>query len=623
MKTNKKSLRGPVLAVVFLLAVFLGVRWFVVTKRPPGSMTVVEAQAMDMQAMRAPIGVFPVETDHALVRRVGGAETFPATVVALSDEDVVARVDGLLQQVLVYPGDRVVRGQLLARLRADELSSKALAESLAAQAMDSSARRATQSVTEANSAVRKAEFEVESAQAAIETARSDVAAAEAEVEVGRQMVEESEGMRKEAAAQLNYAQINYEREKQLHAAGAVSRDSLDQARRNLDEAQARLDQAGAQKRRAQGELGAATARRNSAANMVKQAESMKRAASAALEEARAGAAGAAEEAAAMRSQASSARASARASGTLSSYTELRATDDGVVTERLVSPGTPVMAGETVLKVKTDRELRIQSDLPQRLAGSVRAGSQVRATVNGRTLDARVTSVFPFVEGSTRSFRIEAKIANPGYAIQAGSFAEVEVVTSTPVLALSVRREALKSAGDGSHYVWVVKVGKAVDDKQAVYTCTMHPQIEQKGPGLCPICKMDLVPKDATGNVRVERRGVKVGARDSRYVAILGGLAEGEEVTVAGDDELFPGSAVKIVSGTESAPTDQVEDKGQGTVPPEKDQSRHSTMEGHEGHVHGPEDKFTCPTHPEVHKPATGSCPICKMDLVPITDEDRQ
>lgn len=28
----------------------------------------------------------------------------------------------------------------------------------------------------------------------------------------------------------------------------------------------------------------------------------------------------------------------------------------------------------------------------------------------------------------------------------------------------------------------------------IYTCPMHPQIQQPGPGQCPICKMDLVPK---------------------------------------------------------------------------------------------------------------------------------
>lgn len=31
-----------------------------------------------------------------------------------------------------------------------------------------------------------------------------------------------------------------------------------------------------------------------------------------------------------------------------------------------------------------------------------------------------------------------------------------------------------------------------------YTCPMHPQIVQEGPGACPICGMDLVPVDQTG-----------------------------------------------------------------------------------------------------------------------------
>lgn len=34
---------------------------------------------------------------------------------------------------------------------------------------------------------------------------------------------------------------------------------------------------------------------------------------------------------------------------------------------------------------------------------------------------------------------------------------------------------------------------AGEQKAQVYTCSMHPQIRQPGPGLCPICGMDLIP----------------------------------------------------------------------------------------------------------------------------------
>ncbi|WP_291401438.1 efflux RND transporter periplasmic adaptor subunit [Daejeonella sp.] len=33
----------------------------------------------------------------------------------------------------------------------------------------------------------------------------------------------------------------------------------------------------------------------------------------------------------------------------------------------------------------------------------------------------------------------------------------------------------------------------------IYTCPMHPEILNEGPGICPICKMDLVPRDAGGS----------------------------------------------------------------------------------------------------------------------------
>ncbi|MCC6598087.1 MAG: copper-translocating P-type ATPase [Alphaproteobacteria bacterium] len=41
----------------------------------------------------------------------------------------------------------------------------------------------------------------------------------------------------------------------------------------------------------------------------------------------------------------------------------------------------------------------------------------------------------------------------------------------------------------------------VNDSGAIYTCPMHPQIRQKGPGSCPICGMALEPEIVTGDER--------------------------------------------------------------------------------------------------------------------------
>ena len=38
------------------------------------------------------------------------------------------------------------------------------------------------------------------------------------------------------------------------------------------------------------------------------------------------------------------------------------------------------------------------------------------------------------------------------------------------------------------------------NKDAIFTCPMHPEIRQVGPGSCPICGMALEPLDATAEV---------------------------------------------------------------------------------------------------------------------------
>ncbi len=42
--------------------------------------------------------------------------------------------------------------------------------------------------------------------------------------------------------------------------------------------------------------------------------------------------------------------------------------------------------------------------------------------------------------------------------------------------------------------------RAVDAEAARYTCGMHPQVIESAPGLCPICRMDLVEVDTSGAI---------------------------------------------------------------------------------------------------------------------------
>lgn len=55
--------------------------------------------------------------------------------------------------------------------------------------------------------------------------------------------------------------------------------------------------------------------------------------------------------------------------------------------------------------------------------------------------------------------------------------------------------------------------------------------------------------------------------------------------------------------------------------PTKTDSEYSThIEGHEGHEHATEDPttWTCSMHPQIKQDQPGQCPICAMDLIPLT-----
>ncbi len=79
----------------------------------------------------------------------------------------------------------------------------------------------------------------------------------------------------------------------------------------------------------------------------------------------------------------------------------------------------------------------------------------------------------------------------------------------------------------------------------IWTCSMHPQIRQPGPGDCPICGMDLIPAEsassevgqrefrmsenamALAGIRTTRVGEGTGG-ESGYLALSGRIAEDRE-----------------------------------------------------------------------------------------------
>src|SRR5678816_3935389 len=57
----------------------------------------------------------------------------------------------------------------------------------------------------------------------------------------------------------------------------------------------------------------------------------------------------------------------------------------------------------------------------------------------------------------------------------------------------------KFAAEPRRYLAAVRQAPPAAPEGTIYTCPMHPEIRQQGPGSCPICGMALEPVLATGD----------------------------------------------------------------------------------------------------------------------------
>ena len=135
--------------------------------------------------------------------------------------------------------------------------------------------------------------------------------------------------------------------------------------------------------------------------------------------------------------------------------------DGIVESRRVSPGEYVQIGQPVITlVRTDR-LRLTAGVPESKAGPIKTGQKVQIRVAGRDepVDAVVSRVSPTVMQTSRSVRIEADVANPDLELQAGLFAEADIIVDADAQTLALPATAV-SRFAGVQKVWLVVDGTA-------------------------------------------------------------------------------------------------------------------------------------------------------------------
>ncbi len=398
-------------------------------------------------------------------------------------------------------------------------------------------------------AARNAQAKLNQMLAAVDAARSDIAAqaaqvrqaqarvrgAQARIRVAQDNLARSDANIQSASAKVAQMAAEVERAQshvaQSQAAVGVAQEQLNQSGQNVRSASAKVDQARAG---------------------VNTADAMAQGSDAALSKAQMGttqAQIAAQQAGAALSEASIVRG----------YTEIRATDDGIVTQRLVAPGVLVNSGAVILKIAQVSKVRFQANIAASDLAHIQLGQnvKVRSLDGNRVLDTRVSAVFPTSDAASRTGIVEAVAPNADNRFKPGEAITMDIATSQSSGAFEVPNDAIVMQQSSSSDViptsqnatlWTMQPAQAA---KPIYTCTMHPQIREEKPGDCPICGMKLTPLSTGGQWRARLISVQIGGTDGNSTQVVGGLSDDTHVITQGFENLKNGDAVNPISDSAS------------------------------------------------------------------------
>jgi HlyD family secretion protein len=250
------------------------------------------------------------------------------TGIVTTDSVVVSsEIQGRLQELLVKEGDVVKRGQLLGRIQPQEWKAD----------RDFYANTEKQSASQVAQAEADFKYQESVTSNQIWQAEANLAAAEAQVV--------------QAQADLENAQLTYERENRLHQGGVESAQAYDQSRTAADAAKARVDSTRKQ---------AVAAR--AAVELAKSNSEQVAARHAALE--------------ANVHQLAAAGAQTERASVILGYTDIHAPIDGIVDIRAALQGEVVNLGQGIVTLINQDNLWVRADVEETYIDSVRLGDKL-------------------------------------------------------------------------------------------------------------------------------------------------------------------------------------------------------------------------------------------------------
>ena len=182
---------------------------------------------------------------------------------------------------------------------------------------------------------------------------------------------------------------------------------------------------------------------------------------------------------------------------------------GEISKKFVDAGALVSSSTPLVSLVHTEILKIVANVLEKDIPLLKLGMKAKIQVEsypGRPFEGKVEKINSILDLSTRTLQAEIYIPNPDRALKPGMFANVNVVLQEKPQALTLPKEAIIEAG-GEMSVFVV------EGKQAL------------------------------------RRPVTLGYEEDRFVEVLKGINEGDQVIIKGQQLIKDGSAIRVVEGS--------------------------------------------------------------------------
>ncbi|MBN2135534.1 MAG: efflux RND transporter periplasmic adaptor subunit [Acidobacteria bacterium] len=127
------------------------------------------------------------------------------------------------------------------------------------------------------------------------------------------------------------------------------------------------------------------------------------------------------------------------------YTEVKAPFEGIITERLIHPGSMLSVNQKLFKIVDSTPLLARIYLPERELSKVKKGQPAELKLEaypGKTFEAFIKMINPVVDPDSGTFKVTLEMKSDENLLRPGMFASVYLVTETHSNALLVPKQAL-------------------------------------------------------------------------------------------------------------------------------------------------------------------------------------